>query len=80
GKSNMLWALDEVFNLLTYPKANANMKIPRCIPFILSKDEPTEMFDPGANRPKPRQPDRQLSIEGKRRGLRNAKILSCAAA
>lgn len=44
GKSNMLWALDEVFNLLTYPKANANMKIPRCIPFILSKDEPTEMF------------------------------------
>lgn len=44
GKSNMLWALDEVFHLLTYPKANANMKISRCIPFVLSKDEPTEMF------------------------------------
>lgn len=29
GKSNMLWALDEVFHLLTYPKANANMKISR---------------------------------------------------
>jgi len=44
GKSNMLWALDEVFRLLTYPKANANAKIARCIPFALSKDEPTEMF------------------------------------
>ena len=44
GKSNMLWALDEVFHLLTYPKANAKMKISRYIPFVLSKDKPTEMF------------------------------------
>ena len=44
GKSNMLWTLDEVFNLLTYPKANANMKITRCIPFVLTKEQPTEMF------------------------------------
>ena len=44
GKSNMLWALDEVFHLLTYPKGNANMKITRCIPFELTKSEPTEMF------------------------------------
>ena len=29
------------------------------------------------SRPKPRQPDGKLSIEGKRRGLRNAKVLSC---
>ena len=40
----MLWALDEVFHLLTYPKANAKMKISRYIPFVLSKDKPTEMF------------------------------------
>lgn len=44
GKSNMLWALDEVFHLLAFPKANANMKISRCIPFVLTKNEPTEMF------------------------------------
>lgn len=44
GKSNMLWALDEVFHLLAYPKGNANMKITRCIPFALTKSEPTEMF------------------------------------
>ena len=25
GKSNMLWALDEVFHLLAYPKGNANI-------------------------------------------------------
>ena len=37
GKSNMLWALDEVFHLLAYPKGNANMKITRCIPFIIAK-------------------------------------------
>lgn len=44
GKSNILWALDEVFHLLAFPKANANMKISRCIPFVLTKNEPTEMF------------------------------------
>jgi len=44
GKSNMLWALEEVFHLLAYPKANANMKISRCVPFALKKGEPTEMF------------------------------------
>lgn len=44
GKTNMLWALDEVFHLLAYPKGNANMKITRCIPFELTKSEPTEMF------------------------------------
>lgn len=44
GKSNILWALDEVFHLLTYPKANANTKISRCIPFALTQNQPTEMY------------------------------------
>lgn len=29
---------------MAYPKGNANMKITRCIPFALTKSEPTEMF------------------------------------
>lgn len=44
GKSNMLIALDEVFRLLIQPKSDANQEIGGYIPFVLTKDEPTEMF------------------------------------
>ncbi len=44
GKSNMLIALDEVFRLLIQPKSDANQDIGGYIPFVLTKDEPTEMF------------------------------------
>ena len=43
GKSNMLIALNQVFRLLVLPKSNANEKIDRSIPFILTKDDPIEM-------------------------------------
>ena len=43
GKSNMLIALNEVFRLLIMPKHDAAKEIPGYIPFILTKDEPTEM-------------------------------------
>jgi len=43
GKSNMLIALNEVFSLLVLPKLDATMEISGCIPFVLTKDEPTEM-------------------------------------
>lgn len=44
GKSNMLIALDEVFLLLIQPKSDANQEIGGYIPFVLTKDEPTEMY------------------------------------
>lgn len=43
GKSNMLIALNEVFRLLTLPKSDANLHIRGFMPFVLTKDEPTEM-------------------------------------
>ena len=43
GKSNMLIALNEVFRLLVLPKSDANERIDRSIPFILTKDDPVEM-------------------------------------
>ena len=43
GKSNMLIALNEVFRLLTSSKSNANKHIRGCMPFVLTKEEPTEM-------------------------------------
>ena len=43
GKSNMLIALNEVFRLLVMPKYDATVEISGCIPFVLTKDEPTEM-------------------------------------
>ena len=43
GKSNMLIALYEVFRLLVMPKSDANIRIGGCIPFVLTKDVPTEM-------------------------------------
>lgn len=42
GKSNMLIALNEVFRLLVQPKSDANQRISRN-PFVLTKDEPTQM-------------------------------------
>lgn len=43
GKSNMLIALNEVFRLLIIPKSDASKGINGWIPFVLTKDEPTEM-------------------------------------
>ena len=43
GKSNMLIAMNEVFRLLVMPKADATVEIGGCIPFVLIKNEPTEM-------------------------------------
>ena len=43
GKSNMLIALNEVFRLLVLPKSDAAMPIAGCVPFELTKNEPTEM-------------------------------------
>ena len=43
GKSNMLIALNEVFRLLVLPKSDAAQRINGSIPFVLTKDEPTEM-------------------------------------
>lgn len=43
GKSNMLMAMNEVFRLLVMPKADATVEISGCIPFVLTKNEPTEM-------------------------------------
>lgn len=44
GKSNMLIALNEVFRLLVLPKSDAAQRITGCIPFALTKDEPTQMY------------------------------------
>lgn len=43
GKSNMLLALNEIFHILIQPNHDATKKIHGYIPFILTKDEPTEM-------------------------------------
>lgn len=43
GKSNMLIALNKVFQLLVHPQSNATHKINGYTPFALTKDEPTEM-------------------------------------
>ena len=43
GKSNMLIALNEVFRLLVFPKSDAAERINGRIPFVLTKEEPTEM-------------------------------------
>ncbi len=43
GKSNMLIALNEVFRLLVLPKSDATQRINGSIPFMLTKDDPTEM-------------------------------------
>ena len=43
GKSNMLIAMNEVFRLLVLSKSDATVGIGGCIPFVLIKDEPTEM-------------------------------------
>ena len=43
GKSNMLIALNEVFRLLVLPKSDATQRINGSIPFVHTKDEPTEM-------------------------------------
>ena len=44
GKSNMLIALNEVFRLLALPQSDASQGIHGYIPFILTKDDPTEMY------------------------------------
>ena len=44
GKSNMLIALNEVFRLLALPQSDANQGMHGYIPFILTKDDPTEMY------------------------------------
>ena len=43
GKSNLLIAMNEVFHLLIIPKSDATVEISGYIPFVLTKDEPTEM-------------------------------------
>ena len=43
GKSNMLIAMNEVFRLLVMPKSDATAGISGYIPFVLTKDKPTEM-------------------------------------
>lgn len=43
GKSNMLIALNEVFDILLSPQSNSNSKIDGCIPFIPTKHLPTKM-------------------------------------
>lgn len=43
GKSNMLIALNEIFRLLVMPKSDATKRINGSIPFILTKNAPTEM-------------------------------------
>lgn len=43
GKSNMLVALNEVFDILVSSKSDASKKIYGSIPFALTKDEPIEM-------------------------------------
>ncbi len=44
GKSNMLTALNEVFSILISPKSYPSDLIDDCVPFALTKDDPTEMF------------------------------------
>lgn len=44
GKSNMLIALNEVFRLLVQPQSDATVGVNGCHPFVLTKNEPTEMY------------------------------------
>lgn len=44
GKSNMLLAMNKVFHLLVHPKSNASELIDGSVPFVLTQNEPTEMF------------------------------------
>ena len=43
GKSNMLIALNEVFDLLVQSRTDASVEVHGCIPFVQTKDEPVEM-------------------------------------
>ncbi|MDT3357244.1 MAG: ATP-binding protein [Bacteroidota bacterium] len=43
GKSNMLIAMNEVFRLLVTPRTDAASGVRGCIPFVLTKEEPSEM-------------------------------------
>ena len=43
GKSNMLYALNEVFHLLIMPQTDANKDVSGSAPFELTKDQPTEL-------------------------------------
>ena len=43
GKSNMLYALNEVFHLLIMPQTDANKNVSGSVPFELTKDQPTEL-------------------------------------
>ena len=43
GKSNILYALNELFHLLIMPQTDANKAVDGFIPFELTKDQPTEM-------------------------------------
>lgn len=43
GKSNMLYALNEVFHLLIMPQTDANKDVSGSVPFVLTKDQPTEL-------------------------------------
>lgn len=44
GKSNMLMALNTVFRLLVQPEVDATVEIKESKPFVLTKNEPTEMY------------------------------------
>lgn len=44
GKSNMLIALNKVFRLLVQPQSDATVGVNGCHPFVLTKNEPTEMY------------------------------------
>lgn len=43
GKSNLLYALNEVFRVMVMPKSDSSQKIKGAVPFVLTKDEPIEM-------------------------------------
>ena len=43
GKSNILLAMDKIFELLITPEIDANEKIPNAYPFALTKNEPIKM-------------------------------------
>ncbi len=43
GKSNILWAMNEVFRLLVMPKVTASEKVLGYFPFATDRDKPTKM-------------------------------------
>ena len=43
GKSNMLYAINEVFHLLIMPQTDANKSVSGSVPFELTKNQPTEL-------------------------------------